>query len=65
VEERGELAEAVTVERAAGTLFAVAANESVYLRLVDECGWTDSDYARWLERLLGGLLSGSRATSSA
>src|SRR5436305_5197080 len=36
----GELAPHVTVEQAADTLFAVAANEALYLRLTDERGWT-------------------------
>jgi len=25
-------------------------NESVYLRLVDGCGWTPDEYRSWLER---------------
>src|SRR3954454_14147981 len=37
--DRGELAPEITPQRAADTLFAVAANEGLYLRLVEECGW--------------------------
>jgi len=46
---RGELAHQVTVEQAADTLFAVAANETLYLRLTDECDWTNDQYAQLLE----------------
>jgi TetR/AcrR family transcriptional regulator of autoinduction and epiphytic fitness len=55
--QRGELAARVTVKQATDILFSLAANEALYLRLVDECGWTDSDYARFLERLLASLLT--------
>ena len=61
---RGELAPHVTPEQAADTLFAVAANEAPYLRLVDECGWTDGDYAQLLERLLTHLVSERRYSKS-
>jgi AcrR family transcriptional regulator len=49
---RGELAANVTVEQAADTLFALAANEALYLRLTDECGWDNEQYAQLLETLL-------------
>jgi AcrR family transcriptional regulator len=62
---RDELAPGVTPELAADTLFAVAANEALYLRLVDECGWTESDYAELLERLLAHLVSGKAAAAHA
>ena len=54
---RGELAAGVTPERAADTLFAIAANEALYLRLADECGWSDADCAALLERLLAHLVT--------
>jgi len=38
-------------------MYAVAASESVYLRLVDQRGWTPDEYARTLERALAGALS--------
>jgi AcrR family transcriptional regulator len=52
LKERGELAPHTTVEQAADTLFALAANEAFYLRLVDECGWSNKQYAQLLESLL-------------
>jgi AcrR family transcriptional regulator len=53
---RGELAPDVTPQRAADTLFGVAGSEALYLRLVDECGWSDGDYAQVLEQLLSHLV---------
>jgi AcrR family transcriptional regulator len=53
---RGALAPHLTPARAADALFAIVANESLYLRLVDECGWTDAEYARLLEGLLAHLV---------
>jgi hypothetical protein len=47
----------MTEERAADVLFAIAANETVYLRLTGECGWSDRDYAGLLERLVQRLLT--------
>ena len=46
----------MTPEQAADTLFATVANEALYLRLVDECGWSDGDYAGVLEHLLAHLV---------
>jgi hypothetical protein len=37
-------------------MFAIAANESLYLRLVEECGWSAATYTRTLERALIGVL---------
>jgi AcrR family transcriptional regulator len=54
---RGTLARGMTEERAADVLFAIAANETVYLRLTGECGWSDRDYAGLLERLVQRLLT--------
>jgi AcrR family transcriptional regulator len=47
----------MTEERAADALFAIAANETVYLRLTGECGWSDSDYAALVERVVERLLT--------
>ena len=55
--ERGELAPGVTPQQAADTMFAVAGSEAPYLRLLDECGWSDDDYAQLLERLLSNLVN--------
>lgn len=48
---RGALPRDVTAAVAASTLYAVV-NESVYLRLVDGCGWTTDQYRAWLDRTL-------------
>lgn len=48
---RGALAEDLTTDVAASTLYAIV-NESVYLRLVDGCGWTPDEYRAWLDRTL-------------
>ncbi|MFL5976668.1 MAG: TetR family transcriptional regulator [Solirubrobacterales bacterium] len=43
-------------QRAADVIYALTASESVYLRLVDDQDWSDSAYARMLERALVGAL---------
>jgi len=50
--QRGELAPQVTVGQAGDVLFALAANQDLYLRLTAECGWTNHQYAQLLETLL-------------
>lgn len=55
--DRGELAPGVTPQQASDTMFAVAGSEAPYLRLLDECGWSDDDYAQLLERLLSHLVN--------
>lgn len=49
------LAEGVAVDEAADTIYALA-NDSVYLRLIDGCGWPPERYAPWLSRVLTGAL---------
>jgi AcrR family transcriptional regulator len=41
---------------AADAIYALAADESVYLRLTQECGWTDARYADLLGRTLQAVL---------
>lgn len=48
---QGALTTDLTADDAANTLYAIL-NESVYLRLVDGCGWTPDEYRSWLERTL-------------
>jgi AcrR family transcriptional regulator len=52
----GLLRKGLTVQRAADRIYALAASESVYLRLVEQRGWTDAAYARALEDALRGAL---------
>lgn len=53
----GALKKGMSPERAADIMYALAASESVYLRLVDHRGWSTAAYARMLERALAGALS--------
>lgn len=53
----GVLRRGLSAARAAEILYALAASEEIYLRLVDELGWSDDAYARMLERALAGALT--------
>src|SRR4051794_22693698 len=53
----GALRRGLSADRAADIMYAIAASESVYLRLVDQRGWSSTAYARMLERALAGALS--------
>jgi AcrR family transcriptional regulator len=46
----------IDTERLAETLFAFAANESPYLRLTDECDWTQQQYETALRAILAALV---------
>jgi AcrR family transcriptional regulator len=52
----GALRRGMSAERAADIMYAIAASESVYLRLVDQRGWSTAAYARMLEHALTGAL---------
>jgi AcrR family transcriptional regulator len=52
----GALKQGMSPEHAADIMYALAASESLYLRLVDHRGWTTAAYARMLERALAGAL---------
>lgn len=54
--DRGALRGGLDIERVADMLYAIATNESVYLRLVRERGWSDEQYAAALAAMLRGLL---------
>lgn len=55
--ERGLLAPGISAQRAADVLYAVAADESVYLRLTRGCGWSDDQYAELIARTLAANLA--------
>lgn len=57
LEHRGVLAPSLQVDRAADVLFAVVANESPYLRLAEECAWTDDQYTDLIRTLITSLLT--------
>ena len=52
----GALADTVTPEYAADTIYALAGHD-VYLRLTRECGWTGERYAAWLSDTLSAALN--------
>jgi AcrR family transcriptional regulator len=54
--DRGALAPGLEVQEATAILFAICANETVFLRLTDECDWTPDQYAGLIEKLITALL---------
>jgi len=46
----------ISEQEAADTIYAVAADESLYLRLTGECGWTPARYADLIARTLQATL---------
>lgn len=56
--DRGALHPGLDAEQAAAILFAVCANETIFVRLIDECGWTADQYADLIEILVNALLVG-------
>jgi hypothetical protein len=52
----GVLRPGMTPHEAAGVIYALAADESLYLRVVDHLGWSAEAYARMLARALTGAL---------
>ena len=57
LEHRGALAPWLDVDRATDILFAFVANESPYLRLIEECDWTPDEYAELIQALTAALLT--------
>jgi len=51
LDANGALPDTVTPQHAADTIY-VLANEVVYLRLIDECGWSTARYVNWLADIL-------------
>jgi len=52
LKRRGALAPAISEQHAADTIYALATDESVFLRLTRECGWTPERYADLIARIL-------------
>ena len=52
LKRRGALAPDISAQHAADTIYAVATDESVFLRLTRECGWTPARYADLIARTL-------------
>ena len=53
---RGALAPGVSEQQAVDTIYALATDESVFLRLTRECGWTPERYAELIARTLTATL---------
>jgi AcrR family transcriptional regulator len=51
------LRDGIRIEDAADIIYAIAASESLYLRLVHHRGWSDEAYARLIERTLTATLT--------
>lgn len=60
----GAVRRGVSVERAADAIYAFAASEALYLRLVDDCGWTAAQYAGLIERALEGAIGSAGSAGS-
>jgi AcrR family transcriptional regulator len=56
LDRAGALAPGIDLGEAADTIYGLAADESVYLRLTRECGWTDDRYADLIGRTLQAVL---------
>ena len=53
---RGALGPGVSEQDAVDTIYALATNESIFLRLTRECGWTPERYAGLVAHILRALL---------
>ena len=56
LKQRGALAADISEQDAADTIYALASDVSVYLRLSRDCGWTDTRYADLIARTLQATL---------
>jgi AcrR family transcriptional regulator len=56
LKQRGALAPHISEQHAADTMYALAADVSVYLRLTRDCGWTETGYADLIARTLNASL---------
>jgi AcrR family transcriptional regulator len=56
LKQRGVLAAHVSEQHAADTIYALAADTSVYLRLTRDCGWTTTRYADLIAQTLNAAL---------
>ena len=57
LKQRGVLAPHIDEQHAADTMYALAADTSVYLRLTRDCGWTPTRYADLIAHTLSAALS--------
>lgn len=57
LQRAGALAADTDERAAADTIYVLAADESIYLRLTHECGWTDTQYAELIASILHARLA--------
>jgi AcrR family transcriptional regulator len=57
LDRRGDLAPSLDAERATDILFAFVANESPYLRLIEECNWTPDEFTQLIRTFASSLLT--------
>lgn len=57
LKRRGALGPGISEQDAADTIYALATDESVFLRLTHECGWTPTRYADLIARTLTAALT--------
>jgi AcrR family transcriptional regulator len=60
----GVLADDTDERVAADTIYVLAADESIYLRLTHECGWTDAQYAELIASILQATLATQQSRST-
>ncbi len=53
---QGALGAGISEQQAGDTIYALAANEQLFLRLTSDCAWTEQQYAALLERTLNAAL---------
>jgi AcrR family transcriptional regulator len=56
LKQRGALASHISERDAADTMYALAADVTIYLRLTRDCGWTETRYADLIARTLTATL---------
>jgi AcrR family transcriptional regulator len=61
LKRRGALAPNVSEQDAADTIYALATDEGIYLRLTRECGWTPTRYADLLAHIFKAALGTPRS----
>ena len=57
LKRRGALGVGISEQEAADTIYALATDESVFLRLTRECGWTPARYGDLIARTLNAVLA--------
>jgi AcrR family transcriptional regulator len=59
LDARGALAPGLSVKHAADVLYALTGDQTIYLKLTEDCDWTPAQYAHMLEKILTATLIGT------